>query len=107
MKIAIDLDGTAFAWPDEFQRLIIHLEAGGAEVVFLTAAAGEFAPDARPAEVTRRISSRLPRAAHIKVFCCESRDKGPWLRRNGFDAVIDDNEIDEWTGLRLEPNGQR
>jgi hypothetical protein len=105
MKIAIDLDGTAFKWPREFQNLVACLVQGGAEVVFLTAAAGEFPPEDRPAEVARRVSFRLPHCVGVRIVCCESWEKGDWLRDNGFDLLIDDNLAAGWKGLQLVPAG--
>lgn len=102
MKIAIDLDGTAFAWPLEFRDLILTLIRGGAKVVLLTAAAGELPPEQRPKEVARRVSERL--LFHdVPIVCCGSHEKGEWMTRNRFDMIIDDNSPPGWRGLHLMP----
>ena len=103
MRVAIDLDGTSFKWPDAFTQLALTLIAGGADVVFLTAAAGELEPKHRREEVARRISRKLPLLTKIAFFCVEERDKGTWLNSNQFDLVIDDKSITDRTCLQLAP----
>lgn len=103
MKIAIDLEGTAFEWPQHFQAFIFHLLMGRAEIVFLTGTAGEFPPEHKPPEVKQQIAQRLPWLTEVRVACCEYREKGQWLRDNNFDLVIDDNVVEGWTGLQLIP----
>jgi len=105
LKIAIDLDGTAFAWPNELGRLAVTLQDALADVFFLTAAAGELPPSERPAEVERRVSQRLGCAVSVKipVVCCEEREKAQKLRDLGVHIVIDDRPIEGWNGLQLVP----
>lgn len=103
MKIAIDLDGTAFKFPVTFTSLALSLIAGGADVVFLTAAAGELSPEDRPAEVGRRVLKRLPLLKLVPIFCVDERNKGSWLSQNNFDLVIDDKPIPGVPCLQLCP----
>ena len=103
MRIAIDLDGTAFKWPREFSQLVLTLVVGGADVVFLTAAAGELPPQERPAEVARRVAKRLPLLTQVAIACVEECHKGDWLTAHGFDMIIDDKQVVSRTCLQLAP----
>jgi hypothetical protein len=107
VKISIDLDGTAFRWPEQFEKLFAALLDARVDVVILTAAAGEYPASERPAVVRGRVEIRLGEriAKECAIICCEEKDKAAICKKLCVDIAIDDKPIfgGGWNGLQFVP----
>jgi len=103
MKIAFDWDGTITRHPRVLIDLATSLQNQGHDVFILTAAAGEFPPDKRPAEVARRVASYG--ASHLPIVCIESSQKPVYCAANGVHLLIDDTQFKGLVGtVQLIPH---
>ena len=105
MKIAFDFDGTITAYPQAFEALVPILKKGGAELVILTACAGEFPEHLRQTEAERRLASFG--FEDIPVVWCHTAKKPAWCRKHNVDILVDDVPFhDAETFLQLVPNNR-
>jgi hypothetical protein len=100
MNIAIDLDGTITKAPDVFRAIISSFLLTGHNVTVLTAAAGELSPEARPAEVRKRLGAlQIP---FTNLICCESHEKPAIVQSANMHLVIDDGNFSFSNALFLQ-----
>lgn len=112
MIAALDIDGTASAWPGVVGRLAVDLSAAGWEVVYLT---GHLHPDPDRAdrvalESARRSQLALLGVPPLPVVVCVGRDtadvarrKGEYLRGRGVSLFVDDTEAYCRAARQLSP----
>lgn len=91
MKIAFDLDGTITRHPDLMTKMAMGFIRAGIDVFVLTAAAGELAPEQRPAEVRKRLDAIGWRG--VPAVCVESSEKPAYCKANSVDVLIDDTDF--------------
>ena len=86
--IAVDLDGTLTKYPKQLVPLVKVLKSAGCDIFVLTACAGEFPPEQRPAEARRRVNSIG--LSEIPVVWIDTAKKPEYCINNGVSILIDD-----------------